>query len=165
MYILYMPIQQRSRNNPPKRVILFSEPMLAFEHQLIYPTHNHLTVHHRLRLLGSVDDKQHGDLEFQNHHCCYCLVLDYLAAGFAAGVAAAGAASTLAGALLAGAALASTLQVLSLAGSHLAGAATTTEADAAGAGALTASAANADAATKVAIRVTIDFILNFLRLL
>ena len=46
-----------------------------------------------------------------------------------------------------------------------AGATTATGAEAATAGAaLTASVANADAATKVAIRVTIDFILNFLRL-
>ena len=123
----------------------------AYERLAIYPTHDRLTVHHRPRRQVPDDDKQHGDLVFHSLHCCYRLVLDYLAAGFAAaGVAAAGAASTLAGVLFAGTFFSSFLTSGFAAGALAAGA---------GAAAFGASAAKADIAN-TADRATInDFIL------
>lgn len=49
----------------------------ACEQFLIYPIHNHLMVHHHLRQLLLVDDKQHGHRFLHIRHRRYRLVLDY----------------------------------------------------------------------------------------
>jgi hypothetical protein len=81
------------------------------------------------------------------------------AAGVAAFASLAAGASLLEG--LAASFLASTLQVLSLTGSHFAGAAGADATTAGVAGALAGSAAKADTANKVAIKVAINFMIEF----